>query len=161
VFVPLMTPLVFLMGIGRSRAGSRRASRPVAAAALGTCRQRGHGTRVCRSSRPWAPDELRLAAPGVDRDDHHRQRDGAQPWGPWRRGHVPRAATRSYWAWSSRISVVAVFIIGVTMVRSYETERDVRHGRRRHRHRGRLHAALRRHDRHAGPITGQRAGPST
>ena len=66
VFVPLMAPLVFLMGIGPIASWRQaRAARPVDAAALGARRRARHGARCCRScsaaGRRWSRSACFLA----------------------------------------------------------------------------------------------------
>ena len=130
VFVPLMTPLVFLMGVGPlARWKQASASRPVAAAALGARRQRRHRARRCRSppasGRRWSRFGLLLA--GVDR--RRRRVVNVRERGRGVRGGVVAQLARqprSYWGMLLAHLGVAVFIVGVTLVKGYEIERDVR-----------------------------------
>ncbi len=137
VFVPLMAPLVFLMGVG-PLARWKQASLPdlARAAALG---RRGRAC-VAALAAGWARGPHLAGGHGRAADGllDRRQR-GGRPVG----AHA--AARRRAASWPARALLpramvgmmvahlgVAVFIFGVTMVKSYEVERDVKMARRRH-----------------------------
>ena len=139
VFVPLMAPLVFLMGIGPlARWKQAQRARAVARAALGAGGQRS-STALLAAVRRWASwkplVELRPAARVLDRrrDARSNVRERVRSA---RSGGYRDAAARGSRAATGACSLahlgVAVFIVGVTLVKGYETERDVQDGRRRH-----------------------------
>ena len=129
VFVPLMTPLVFLMGIG-PLARWKQASLPdlarqlrwafavsvvmalLAPLATGAVEARWRASACCSrsGSSPRRVVSIRERVRNV--------RSGV--WGQLAR------QPRSYWGMVVAHLGIAVFIVGVTMVKSYETERDVK-----------------------------------
>ena len=153
VFVPLMTPLVFLMGVGPlARWKQATPARPVAAAQVGARREPRHGAGAAARRRQVDADgELRPAARGVDRRDDGRQRAGARPRRARRHRRAARAAAEELLGHDRRAS----------RRRGVHRRRHDGQGlrdrarrpdeRRRHRDRRRLHAALRRHQRSRGP----------
>ena len=128
VFVPLMTPLVFLMGVG-PLARWKEASLPdlwrrlrwAFAVSVVTALLVPLATGAWK---PLASFGLLLAlwivaATLVNVRERVRNRQG----GIWRQlARQPR----SYWGMVVAHLGVAVFIVGVTMVKGYETERDVK-----------------------------------
>ena len=130
VFVPLMTPLVFLMGVG-PLARWKQAELPDLARRLRWALAVSVVTALARAASPpaqWKPLAcLRPAARVLDRrrDGRRRPRARAQR----RRGARARSSRRqprSYWGMVLAHLGIAVFIVGVTMVKGYETERDVK-----------------------------------
>ena len=146
-----MTPLVFLMGVG-PLARWKEAALPDLARRLRWAL--GVEPSSPRSLAPlaagqWTPlRRVRPAARVLDRrvDRHGRVRERGSSRGRRHRFSSSRRQPRATGAWSSRTSGIAVFIVGVTMVKGYETERDVQDGRRRHGGRRRLRVPLRRRD---------------
>ena len=104
---------------------------------------------------------LLLAAWIVHDDRRQRHASAAAACAAASSAHLARQP-RSYWGMIVAHLGIAVFIVGVTMVKGYETERDVRMGVGDTVDRRRLHAALRRHDRRArARTTARRAARST
>ena len=132
VFFPLMAPLVFLMGIGPDRALAQAPTLP----ALWTRLRWALGVAIvaraacCRSRwARWSPLValgLLLALWVVAADG----RDGRAALPRRRRSAAsPRSCARNRAAWYGMLLAhlgVAVFIVGVTLVKGYEVERDVR-----------------------------------
>jgi cytochrome c-type biogenesis protein CcmF len=130
VFVPLMTPLVFLMGIG-PLARWKQASLPD----LGRLLRWAFAISVVMALLvPLATGAWKLqasfglllafwvvAATLVSVRERVRNRQG----GIW--SQLARQP-RSYWGMVVAHLGIAVFIVGVTMVKTYETERDVKMG---------------------------------
>ena len=128
IFVPLMTPAVFLMGIGPI-ARWKAARLPELAVRL---RWAGAASVVAALVLPWVVGEFRplvglgvlLAAWSVSASSVALfERIAKQP-GPLvaRFGRLPRA----FYGMLLAHAGIGVFIIGVTFVKGYETERDVR-----------------------------------
>ena len=127
VFVPLMAPVVFLMGWGRWRAGSRAPLPDSAAPALGRG-ERGRRRAASPGCRPVARRRARLAAGGLDHRGHRTdlcERLRPPAAAHQRAARAPRLAARAHRHVVAHLGV-AVFVFGVTMVRGYEVERDVR-----------------------------------
>jgi cytochrome c-type biogenesis protein CcmF len=128
VFVPLMAPLIFLMGIG-PLARWKKASLPEMAVRL----RWAFGTAVVLAlvlpavSGKWTP-MLALGfllsawifttvAYGLLRRIRRAREIGARPFG---------SLSRSYWGMQLAHLGIAIFIVGVTVVRGFEVERDLR-----------------------------------
>ena len=131
VFVPLMAPRVFLMGVGPIARWKQRARCPTCATrlrwALGVAlvagaaaavRARAAGRRSSRSaccSPLWVVAATVAAARAAP-----AQRAAARP------RRKLRAQPRAWYGMLLAHLGVAVFIVGVTLVKGYEIERDVR-----------------------------------
>ena len=145
VFVPLMAPAVFLMGVGPiarwkearrcpiSRRGCTGRSASAVAAALAAAVRRWAAGR--RSSRSGCCSRSGSSPSSVDRVAERIARPARQASGA--RLAASRAA---YYGMLLAHLGVAVFIIGVTLVKGYETEQRRAHGAGRH---GRRSAATR------------------
>jgi len=127
VFVPIMAPLVFLMGIGPI-ARWKKAELPDLAVRLKWALGVSLATALIFLHRGSldADDRVR-PVPGVlghrvGRGRHQGAREAHQG-GLWAR---LAAQGRAYWGMQLAHLGVAVFIIGVTLVKGYEVERDVR-----------------------------------
>ena len=132
VFVPLMAPLVFLMGVG-PLARWKEARLPDLWRRLrwALARQRRRRRCCCRSlpaaGRRWSRFGLLLAFWIVATTVVNvRERLRGVP--RRRSARSSRAQPRSYWGMMVAHLGIAVFIIGVTLVKGYEIERDVQHG---------------------------------
>ena len=160
VFVPLMTPLVFLMGVG-PLARWKQASIPdlATAAALGRSRS-ASSPRCCSRSRPANGRSAWRSACCSRRGSSRRRLSAIVERVPRRtRGVAAQAPppAASYWGMVVAHLGVAVFVVGVTMVKGYEIERDVQDERRRHRRGRGLRVPLRRRQRRARPELPRRA----
>ena len=131
VFVPLMAPAIFLMGIG-PLARWKEASLPELAVRLRWALAVSVVTALVvpgGAGQVVAARELRPAARVLDRSRRrssicavaYRRRRGRQP-----RPRGSRAQPRSYYGMLVAHCGVAVFIVGVTLVKGYEVERDLR-----------------------------------
>ena len=153
VFVPLMTPAIFLMGIG-PMARWKQASLPELAVRLRWALAVSVVTALVVPAvmGKWTP----LASFGlllacwifVTAFINLRTRLGGGAGGLMA---MIRAQPRSYYGMLVAHCGVAVFIIGVTLVKGYEVERDVRMAPGRHRDRRRLHVPFRRRAGRHGP----------
>ena len=127
-FVPLMTPLVFLMGIG-PLAQWKRAELPdlVAAAEVGGGRLGGDGAAAAAGRRrvPPGPSFGLLLALWIVTTSVVVVRERVRGV---RSGVLAQLARqpRGFWGMIAAHLGVAVFIVGVTLVKSYEVERDVK-----------------------------------
>ena len=130
VFYPLMAPLVFLLGIGplaRLAQGERAGS--VDEAAMGALRRtRRRRAAAVRNGAVEAAGRARPAAGGMDRGGDGDGVPAAPARGAPQRGFVDKLRANAP-AWYGMLIAhlgVAVFIVGVTLVKGYEVERDVR-----------------------------------
>ena len=153
VFVPLTTPLIFLMGVG-PLARWKQAPVPDLWRRLRWALAVSVVTALVLplAAGKWTPMVsfgLLLAAWIVTTTVVNLRERGRGVRG----GVIAHFARqpRSYWGMIVAHLGIATFIIGVTMVKGYETERDVRMAVGDTGHRRRLHAALRRHHRYPGP----------
>ena len=132
VFVPLMAPMLFLIGIG-PMARWKRAELPDLASRL---KWAAAVSVVAAVVAPfimgrWSPMvflgmllALWIAATCVASVAETTRQLGAVRGQGW--GKAMRSQPRGYWGMILAHLGVAVFIVGVTMVKGYETEKDVR-----------------------------------
>ena len=131
VFVAVMTPAMFLMGVGPI-ARWKKASLPELAVRLRWAFA-ASAVAAARHSSRWRPMETagqsRIAARSLDCDD-----DGSQPVGDDEDGRrlapayfrLAASRPRSYYGMQLAHVGVAVSIVGVTIVTGYQAEKDLR-----------------------------------
>src|SRR3990170_3345975 len=91
---------------------------------MGARREFGHRIAVADCAGPVdSAHRVRIAARGMDHCDVSSDAETSPV--AWR-GWSPRAQPRAYYGMLLAHCGVAVFIAGVTLVKGYETERDVR-----------------------------------
>jgi cytochrome c-type biogenesis protein CcmF len=142
VFVPLMVPLLLLMGPGRWRAGSTPTCLAVAEAAVGLRRRAAARRRrapALRRMEPLTALGLLLAAWIVRRRRCRQRRPRVRAPGGGLSGQP-----RSWWGMHLAHLGVAAFVVGVTMVSVLSGGEGRAHGAGRHGQRGRLHLPLHR-----------------
>ncbi|NJN00444.1 MAG: heme lyase CcmF/NrfE family subunit [Aquincola sp.] len=154
VFIPLMVPALFLMGVGpiaRWKEG-HAAGAGNAVALGGRCSVRRHGGRGVPARQVHAAGRLLPVRRRVDHR-HHAQylvATGARP-SVRGLGAAPVPADRQLVGMLTAHAGVAVFVIGVTIVGGFQTEQDLLHGVGQHGQRRRLRLQARRTAREARP----------
>ena len=126
VFVPLMAPLVFLMGVGPAGALEAPTARPVA-----RCAGRSASAVLAPPRRRVVAGDRRSAARSAccwrsGSSPRHRHRPAELRRAAAIRCGGARAALRAMIGMMLAHLGVAAFIVGVTMVKAYEVERDVK-----------------------------------